>query len=877
MIVLFIYVCKNRFFFRALGRSIIMYLFVTLLFSLYPFANCYAGVDLNSNQQQQPLTPFTNNQLRLAIPDFKMVAGENRYLVLERALPELVAVGLIENSMVKYVDRPSFWENAIKRMQISEIQKNTDLIYKEEFLDALKIDLILRGNFFEYSGKIRFEASLQNRKNGKTVNISSGVVDVRTVYTGISQLAMELDAEIRTMIRATMGKKVAILCFTDHSEIPSDQYQTLGRNLAISLISSLDLEEKASVLPWSVTKNYCEVDNAFDQALLDIAEADAFLEGSYIIDENDITILPILHIKDTADIIDLISVKGHLNKYLQVENNLVDDVSNILEAIIDQDGTWNIKPLLFSDDPEQYLKNGKKHLNQDGNIYLAALMFSRAIKINRSNSQAHFYLGYVRQIQGRYQEAINEFKEAIKINENYAEAYRRLGKVYLEQDNSRLALQEFNKAAKIDPALTDIHFDLAKVHYLLGDYEATLQEAQEALKRDLNNTEIYGLLARAHLSLGSVDKAIESYITAKKIDPDNPTIRSSLLNLYIEQGRLFFRSQKYTEALKFFEKAKALQPSETTYGWLMLVLNNMERYDESLKIFDEANKNKMVDPYLYNSKGFVLETLKRYDAAIDAYNQAIELDKDYASSYYNKGVTYSEMGKHGNAIDNLSKFINLQPKNIHGYNERGNVYRKLGEYDKALNDFNNAIRLDPQFGAAYHNRGALYTDWGEYDAAINDFNKAIEFGTPDIAASYDGLALVYTKIGKYDIALAYLTKSIDTDPTDPLSLLSRVELYILMNNFNEALNDIATSSTLLTNSEEPYYEVISYYLECVSKKLLHLDTSHCETEINRLVKEDITIPWSFEEIESWAKSARISEDEKRYVLNLVETLKSRGQ
>jgi len=837
--------------------------------------NSYADLDKDHDPYRQQLIHPKGKRLRLAIPDFEMLAGDSRFSALKRALPELVAVGLIENRMVKYVDRGFFWRNAIKKMQTSELQKNTALIFKEEFLDDLKIDLILRGNFFEYSGKIRFEASLENRGNKKSAKISSEVVDVRNIYSGIAKLARELDAEIRSIARATMGKKVAILCFTDKSKFPSKQYQTLGRDLAISLISFLDFEEKVSLLPWSITKKYCNVDNALDREILDDAEADALLKGTYNIEKTNIHIFPVLYIKDTDDLIELIPIKGHMNKYSQIEDNLVEDVSDILEAIVDDDGTWDIKSLLYTDDPERYLKSGKQYLGQKRNTYLAALMFSRAIKINPNNDQAHYYLGYVRQIQGRFEEAINELKETIKINPTYAEAYRSLGKVYLEQDHPRLALQEFTEAAKIDPDLADIYFDLAKVYYLLGDYEAALQESQEALNRDSDNTEIYNLLARAHLSLESVDKAVETYIKAIKIDPDNPALRSSLLNLYIEQGRLSARSQEYTKALNFFKEAKDLQPSKATYGWLMFVLNEMERYEESLRIFNEANENKMVDPYLYVSKGFALEKLKRYDAATNAYNQAIKLDKNYASSYYYKGVILSKLGKHGDAVDNLSKFIKLQPKNIYGYNERGNAYRDLREYDNALNDFNTAIKLDPKYGDSYHNRGALYDDLGEYNAAINDINKAIELGTSDVATSYIDLGVVYTKIGKYDIALDYLNKSIDLDSANLSALLNRAELYILINKFRKALDDTVTSSTLLAESEEPYYEIIHYYLECVSKKLLHLDTSFCDANINRLVKEDITIRWSFEEIERWVKDAPISEDEKNYVLDMVVTLKSR--
>ena len=128
------YSCSKNLPSRGFGRLILVIILAALSTYQLTLVNSYADLDKDHDPYRQQLIHPKGKRLRLAIPDFEMLAGDSRFSALKRALPELVAVGLIENRMVKYVDRGFFWRNAIKKMQTSELQKNTALIFKEEFL-----------------------------------------------------------------------------------------------------------------------------------------------------------------------------------------------------------------------------------------------------------------------------------------------------------------------------------------------------------------------------------------------------------------------------------------------------------------------------------------------------------------------------------------------------------------------------------------------------------------------------------------------------------------------------------------------------------------------------------------------------------------------
>jgi hypothetical protein len=88
------------------GVSILVILLLS--YSLFP-GICSAESPERPNVYRQEKKDTPTKVLRMAIPDFKKEGGDPRYDFLERALPELLAVGLIENEKVEYVDRGEFW------------------------------------------------------------------------------------------------------------------------------------------------------------------------------------------------------------------------------------------------------------------------------------------------------------------------------------------------------------------------------------------------------------------------------------------------------------------------------------------------------------------------------------------------------------------------------------------------------------------------------------------------------------------------------------------------------------------------------------------------------------------------------------------------
>ena len=75
-----------------------------------------------------------------------------------------------------------------------------------------------------------------------------------------------------------------------------------------------------------------------------------------------------------------------------------------------------------------FYQEGIAQLNSDQQQ--AYVSFQKAVKLNPDNKEAHYGLGHIYSLQGRYKLAEDAFREAIRIDPDYAEAQTYLGQCW---------------------------------------------------------------------------------------------------------------------------------------------------------------------------------------------------------------------------------------------------------------------------------------------------------------------------------------------------------------------------------------------------------------------------------------------------------------
>lgn len=208
-----------------------------------------------------------------------------------------------------------------------------------------------------------------------------------------------------------------------------------------------------------------------------------------------------------------------------------------------------------------------------GDFRNARTSAQKAIDLSRPNSDARIdalrNMGYVRELEGEYNEAlyyygqaleigpqlvhviiaigrtytgagnasraIEYFERAIKLDKDNAEAHERLGSAYIgigEFDKARLALEE---ATRLDPNRHTAWTRLGVVHFQGRRYEDTIADITRAISiTEQNNQKLgandYIYLGFANQLMGNCPRAVEAFNKAAEVSPNEASIQELVSN-----------------------------------------------------------------------------------------------------------------------------------------------------------------------------------------------------------------------------------------------------------------------------------------------------------------------------------------------------------
>ncbi|MYH03603.1 MAG: tetratricopeptide repeat protein, partial [Cenarchaeum sp. SB0675_bin_21] len=74
-------------------------------------------------------------------------------------------------------------------------------------------------------------------------------------------------------------------------------------------------------------------------------------------------------------------------------------------------------------------------------------------------------------------------------------------------------------------------------------------------------------------------------------------------------------------------------------------MNNLERYDEAIKCFDEALSMDSNNAEAYYLKGISMDRLGRYAEAIECCDAALKIDPDHVEARYVKDIATKSLPK----------------------------------------------------------------------------------------------------------------------------------------------------------------------------------------------------------------------------------------
>ena len=153
----------------------------------------------------------------------------------------------------------------------------------------------------------------------------------------------------------------------------------------------------------------------------------------------------------------------------------------------------------------------------------AITALNRAIKLNPSLADAHYYLGMLYGARDGWNKALTAFRKATTADPAYIEAYCRVGETYLiELARVNEAVEPLERAVQIDPHHAQGRWLLGTAYFRQNRLDAAIRELQRAVELDPSSTDALYTLGLAHYRGGEIEAASLHFKKLSNKTPSTP-------------------------------------------------------------------------------------------------------------------------------------------------------------------------------------------------------------------------------------------------------------------------------------------------------------------------------------------------------------------
>ena len=200
--------------------------------------------------------------------------------------------------------------------------------------------------------------------------------------------------------------------------------------------------------------------------------------------------------------------------------------------------------------------------------------------------------------------AINNFENAVTIAPDRGETYGSLATAYLLLGDVDRAQNTFEEALEKNPDNFSVAFNYGKLLAEQGETERAQELLEKAYQLEPENSNVIQLLASLYVKAGNVEDAMEMFDAAIDAEPDNANLYFNKAILHIQLAQNYDegsddRLQQYQNALDAMNKALEINPDDLAAKERAGELyQQLEQWDEAVKIFEELVEEKPNDPVL---------------------------------------------------------------------------------------------------------------------------------------------------------------------------------------------------------------------------------------------------------------------------------------
>ncbi|XP_015181039.1 PREDICTED: stress-induced-phosphoprotein 1 [Polistes dominula] len=461
-------------------------------------------------------------------------------------------------------------------------------------------------------------------------------------------------------------------------------------------------------------------------------------------------------------------------------------------------------------DKVSILKDKGNAALQEGRFDEAVQHYTEAIALDNSNHVLYSNRSAAYAKAKLYEKALEDAEKTVNLKPDWGKGYSRKGSALAYLGKLDESIAAYEKGLMLDPenaqmktSLADVkaqknatrfnpfnHPDLLKKLANDSRTKAYLNDPEylKLLQELRNNPQSLGLKLqdqRILTTLGVLLGVDESMDVDPELPPEPPKPKPEPKvekkeedNLPAEKrealnekklGNEAYKKKNFEEALKHYNKAVELDPTEIVY-----LLNIAAVYFEQ-KEYDKCicQCEKAIDLGRENRADFKL-IAKAFTRIGHAYKKMSNWKQ--AKIYYEKSMSEHRTPEIKTLLSDIDKIIKeeerkayIDPVKAEEEKELGNQKYKDGDYPAAIKHYSEAIKRNPDDPKYYSNRAACYTKLAAFDLGLKDCEKCVEID-PKFIKGWIRKGKILQGMQQQGKALTAYQKALELDPSNSEAL-----------------------------------------------------------------------------------------------------------
>ena len=187
---------------------------------------------------------------------------------------------------------------------------------------------------------------------------------------------------------------------------------------------------------------------------------------------------------------------------------------------------------------------------EDPRMAIQESVMRRRLEKYPADFLAHYNLGALLQMRGKYDEAATVYRAALKAEPKNVTAHNSLATVLLLQDNVSASIAEFRATLQLDPHYLNARYNLARTLAASGDMAGAREQYTLFLKDKPDDADAQAGLGTIDFKQSNYSDALFHFREAARLDPQNADIQTNLGTLLAIKGDLPAAKNAFESALR---------------------------------------------------------------------------------------------------------------------------------------------------------------------------------------------------------------------------------------------------------------------------------------------------------------------------------------